>query len=103
MAIWVAVEIKKSIFPFDPEFFRLFRLLRLLRLIKLPKTMQGFDSLSLIATALKGSASVLIWACAFLFVIQMVLALLLTQLLTGGYFDDPSVPLDDRRKVYEYY
>jgi len=86
----------------NAQLLRLARLARLVRMIRLARTMKGFDALHLMATVLFGSGQVLAWACAFLFVIQLMLALVLNYLLLE-YFEDPAEPKENRRLVYQYF
>jgi len=88
--------------PVNPMLLRLARLIRLLRLLRLVKTIQGFDSLYLMTTAIKGSMSILVWAVVLLAIVQMILSLLLQQMLEG-YILDESVPEEERQEVYRYY
>eukprot|EP00928_Gymnodinium_smaydae_P080075 TRINITY_DN6386_c2_g1_i2.p1 TRINITY_DN6386_c2_g1~~TRINITY_DN6386_c2_g1_i2.p1 ORF type:complete len:587 (+),score=81.39 TRINITY_DN6386_c2_g1_i2:85-1845(+) len=103
VCIWIFGRMQSFALPINGQVFRLFRLVRLLRLVRLARTIQTFDSLYLITTALKGSISILAWAVILLFLIQMMLALLLTQLLTEYYFLDETVDVVKRHEVYLYF
>eukprot|EP00928_Gymnodinium_smaydae_P043322 TRINITY_DN29052_c0_g1_i1.p2 TRINITY_DN29052_c0_g1~~TRINITY_DN29052_c0_g1_i1.p2 ORF type:complete len:928 (+),score=137.89 TRINITY_DN29052_c0_g1_i1:74-2785(+) len=89
--------------PVNAQLLRLARLVRLLRLLKLAKTIQSFDSLYLMTTALAGSLQVLSWACALLILVQAGASLLLNQLLFDLYFNQPDVSDKDKLEVYEYF
>eukprot|EP00928_Gymnodinium_smaydae_P031515 TRINITY_DN23106_c0_g1_i2.p1 TRINITY_DN23106_c0_g1~~TRINITY_DN23106_c0_g1_i2.p1 ORF type:complete len:533 (-),score=100.00 TRINITY_DN23106_c0_g1_i2:57-1655(-) len=101
--IWIAGELQDDVVPINGQLFRLFRLARLVRLLRLVRTIQSFDSLYLMTTALKGSLSILTWAAALLFVLQMLFALLFTQLLTELYLNDENVDIEKRQAVYKYF
>jgi len=99
---WLVTSVGTAQLPLNPMLLRLARLIRLLRLLRLVKTIQGFDSLYLMTTAIKGSVSILVWAVVLLAMIQMIFALLLQQLLVG-YIEDESVSQEQRHEVYMYY
>eukprot|EP00928_Gymnodinium_smaydae_P071305 TRINITY_DN5492_c0_g1_i2.p1 TRINITY_DN5492_c0_g1~~TRINITY_DN5492_c0_g1_i2.p1 ORF type:complete len:261 (+),score=28.67 TRINITY_DN5492_c0_g1_i2:1183-1965(+) len=54
-------------------------------------------------TALRGSVSILTWAAILLLVLQMLLALLFTQLLTQYFFTNDSVGVEEKKRVYTYF
>lgn len=54
-------------------------------------------------TALKGSLNVLAWAAVLLSTVQMMFALFINQLLVVAYFGENEIPVDERRKVFEYF
>jgi len=66
------------------------------------KTIQGFDALYLLTATLKSSVTALLWSAVLLFIIQLMSALILNQLLEAYYTND-SYPLEDRQKVYKYF
>merc|ERR1719197_278627 len=84
-----------SILPVGSQWIRICRLARLTRLIKLVRTVEGFDRLYLMTTALKGSARILMWALTLLMLIQVTVALILGQILHATYFEDDSKADDD--------
>lgn len=53
-------------------------------------------------TAIKGSIVVLFWALMLLFVIQLAIAILFSQILQSSFFDQDK-PLDIKQDVYEYF
>jgi hypothetical protein len=87
---------------FSPMILRLARLGRLLRLLRLVRTIQGFDSLFLMTTAMKGSMSVLIWSAVLLFVFQLMIALMINNALYE-FMTDPTVDETARLKIFEYF
>jgi len=98
--------------PIDSSVIRIFRLARLLRLLRLVRKLQGFDSLYLMTTALKGSGSILLWAVMLLGAIQVFCALALNQILNMAYFEkdtsnmsqaDLDDYLSDRKQVFVYF
>ncbi|CAK0807774.1 unnamed protein product [Prorocentrum cordatum] len=64
---WYVEVLGESYVPLDPTLLRMGRLVRLFRLLKLAKKIEGFDSLYLMTTAVRGSASSLGWSCLLLF------------------------------------
>eukprot|EP00928_Gymnodinium_smaydae_P072432 TRINITY_DN55790_c0_g1_i1.p1 TRINITY_DN55790_c0_g1~~TRINITY_DN55790_c0_g1_i1.p1 ORF type:complete len:665 (+),score=113.52 TRINITY_DN55790_c0_g1_i1:161-2155(+) len=100
---WILSIFGTSALPINAQSIRLARLARLLRLLRLFKTIQGFDALFLMTTALKGSLSVLGWACVLLFVVQLMVALFLNQVLSDSYFLNDAYPLEERAKLFEYF
>ena len=49
--------------------------------LQLVRTVEGFDHLYLMATAIKGSVGILAWALVLLFTIQMTIGLVVGQVL----------------------
>lgn len=70
--------------------------------LRLVKTIQGFDSLYLITTSIKGSVSILLWTVVLFVLFQMILALLLQQILADYVLED-SNPDKGRAEVFMYY
>lgn len=97
------ISVASGSFPVDPTLLRVARLARLLRLLKVLHTFRSLDALYIITTALRGSFSILAWACVLFFIVQMALALLVTNVLTNSYLADESVALTDRQAVYVYF
>jgi hypothetical protein len=91
------------VLPADATLLRTARLFKLLRLVKVIKTMQGFDSLYLLITTLKGSLRILGWSCVLLLVVQTLIALVIFFVLSETYFSDDRYPIEDRRKVFAYF
>jgi len=91
--------------PIGTQWIRICRLMRLGRLLTLARTVEGFDHLFLITTAIKGSVGILAWALLLLFVIHMTIALVVGKFLHAAYFDnvDASVATDTQQKIYEYF
>jgi voltage-gated sodium channel len=89
--------------PADATVLRTARLFKLLRLVKLIKQLNGFDSLYLLVTALKGCTQILGWSCMVLFLVQMLIAFVIFFTLDTFYFHDTSKPIEERQKVFEYF
>jgi voltage-gated sodium channel len=89
--------------PADATLLRTARLFKLLRLVKIIKTLHGFDSLYLLVTTLKGSGQILGWSCMLLVVVQMLIAFVIFFLLSEAYFKNELYPIEERRKVFEYF
>jgi len=102
VAAWLFTALSTFPLPVDPMLLRLARLARLLRLLKLIRTIQLFDSLYLMTTAMLGSVSVLLWSAILLAVVQMLMAFFLQSLLEG-YIMDENNPQDARELVFKYY
>jgi len=100
--LWLLSLIGTSL-PMDPTMIRLARLARLIRLMRLAYRIQAFDKLYLISTALGSSMSILGWTCVLFLLIQMMVALLLTNLLAEYYLQDVNEPLGNRQTVYTYF
>jgi len=99
---WVVGRLDAASLPLDPLVLRMCRLMRLARLLRLVKTIRGFDSLYLMVTALKGSCAALTWSTVLLFVIQMMLALILNEVLYP-FIMDTTKDEATRHQVYKYY
>jgi hypothetical protein len=65
--------------------------------------LEGFDALYLMTTAFKGAIGILGWSIALLFVMQMTIALMISQLLFEAYLANDSHPVQHRQEVYEYF
>jgi hypothetical protein len=89
--------------PADATLLRTARLFKLLRLVKVIKTLQGFDSLYLLVTTLRGSFQILGWSCILLVAVQMLVAFTMWFLLTMTYFDNDYYPKDERREIFRYF
>jgi len=86
----------------DPLLVRLARMVRLLRLLRIVHTVQLFDKLYLMTTAIKSSVSTLLWAVMVLLLVLVMMGLLL-QKLVEGYLLDTSNPEDKRLQVFMFY
>eukprot|EP00438_Fugacium_kawagutii_P008705 Skav236565 [mRNA] locus=scaffold1066:482436:484876:- [translate_table: standard] len=84
--VWIISKMAVDIMPVNSQVLRLARLIRLFRLLRLVRRIQQFDSLYLMSTAIRSSFGILGWTAALLFLIQMLFALVLNQLLYGFYF-----------------
>lgn len=99
---WLVEQIAKGLIEFDPLLLRIARLVRLLRLLRLVRTIQGFDSLYLMTTAMRGSLLVLLWSAILLFIVQLLVALLLNNVLEAYIRDDKNAATH-RLQVFEYF
>uniref|UniRef100_A0A7S4Q5C2 EF-hand domain-containing protein n=1 Tax=Alexandrium monilatum TaxID=311494 RepID=A0A7S4Q5C2_9DINO len=88
--------------PLDPALLRLARIIRLLRLLRLVRTIQGFDSLYLMTTSIKGCMQALLWFSVLMFVVLMLIALLLNMVLENWLLDEGN-PRADRHLIYKYF
>lgn len=102
VAFWFVSIASDAQLPIDPMLLRLVRLARLLRLLRLVRTIQGFDSLYLMTTTIKGSFSALFWSALLIFVVQTMIAFVLHQLLKD-YYNDESNDLEKRQDVFRYF
>eukprot|EP00403_Amphidinium_massartii_P029398 CAMPEP_0178397216 /NCGR_PEP_ID=MMETSP0689_2-20121128/14130_1 /TAXON_ID=160604 /ORGANISM="Amphidinium massartii, Strain CS-259" /LENGTH=582 /DNA_ID=CAMNT_0020017915 /DNA_START=47 /DNA_END=1791 /DNA_ORIENTATION=- len=101
---WVLEDISGALdLPLNARALRAFRLLRLLRVLRLLRTIQLFDSLYLLNAALQGSIAVLTWSLIYLAVVQITLALLLTEGIHTFYLERSDAPLEERQQVYTYF
>jgi hypothetical protein len=91
------------LFPTGSQWIRICRLARLTRLIKLVRTVEGFDHLYLMTTALKGSVKILAWALALMLLIQITIALIVGQILQVVYFEDSTKTIEKQHEIYEYF
>jgi len=73
-----------------------------LRLMKLIKTIQLFDSLYLMTTAISGSFSVLFWSVILLALAQTIIAIVLQNQLQDFVLDE-SVPQATRLEVFKFF
>jgi len=82
---------------------RALRVLRAFRVVRLLKTVEAFDSLFLLNAALRGCAAVLFWSLLYFVLVQITLALAISQYLHEFYLADKSIPHADREEVYQYF
>jgi len=92
---------KGSLQALDPRMLRLMRLMRLVRLVRLVRTLQGFDSLIIMTTAMRGSMSILMWTIIVLTLVLTLCALVL-QALCEDYMTGADTKLQ-REEVYMFY
>jgi len=101
VAFWLVDIVTGSKSVVNPMMVRLFRLARLLRIIRLVRSFHQFTPLILIVKALYASVFVLLWSMVLLFLVQMTVAMFLSQVLEG-YVLDFSKPEDKRLEVFSY-
>eukprot|EP00440_Ansanella_granifera_P076684 gb/GFBE01083210.1/.p1 GENE.gb/GFBE01083210.1/~~gb/GFBE01083210.1/.p1 ORF type:complete len:598 (+),score=137.89 gb/GFBE01083210.1/:1-1794(+) len=93
---FIAESIMGSL-PLDANILRLARLARLLRLLRLVRTIQGFDSLYVMTTALKACLPVLFWTFLLLTVVQLMIGFMLNQfvmVMAESESTDPAVKIE---------
>jgi len=100
---FVLEKIAGTLLPVPSQWIRICRLARLVRLIRMVRTIEGFDHLYLMTTAIKGSVRILGWAIGLLLAIQMTIALIVGQLLHVSYFENGSGTIEDKQAIYEYF
>merc|ERR1712032_1605303 len=88
------------------QFIRLLRLTRLLRIVRLARTIQAFDSLYLMTTALSGSLSVLLWVFVVLLILHTLFSLIMARAVQDFYLlpgSDASLTSEDKKNLYMYF
>jgi len=82
----------------------MFRLVRLTRLLKLVRSIEHFDVLVLMVTAIKKSLLALGWSMMLLFTAHMIVALCICNILHMTYFPGKEAHADETTlEVYEYF
>jgi len=99
---WFIDTLFAGIFPVDPLLLRLLRLLKLFRMLRLVRTIQGFDSLYVMITSIKGSIAALFWSVTLLVLILMMVSLFLVTMMEG-YISSEAEDIERRMEVYLYY
>mmetsp|Transcript_35268 Transcript_35268/g.97380 ORF Transcript_35268/g.97380 Transcript_35268/m.97380 type:complete len:565 (+) Transcript_35268:53-1747(+) len=99
---WLIDTINLATLPINPMGLRLVRLLRLLRLLRLVRSFNSFDPLFLMATAMKGSLTLLVWTVFVLVVVQMMIALCLQTMLEGFVLNEAEDEAK-RMEVFKFY
>eukprot|EP00931_Biecheleriopsis_adriatica_P093717 TRINITY_DN6744_c0_g1_i1.p1 TRINITY_DN6744_c0_g1~~TRINITY_DN6744_c0_g1_i1.p1 ORF type:complete len:1338 (+),score=244.77 TRINITY_DN6744_c0_g1_i1:61-4074(+) len=99
---WILDTVSEGILPIDPMLLRLLRLIKLLRLLRLIRTMNGFDSLYIMITSIKGSIYALLWTILLLLIVLMLMALLISTLVEA-YIQDTAQPPKRRMEVFKYF
>jgi len=102
VASWMVSSISKNSLPLPPFLLRCTRLVRVLRLLRLVRTINGFDALYLMTTAMKGSFVSLLWSVLILVLVQMMLALLL-QVMVEDYISNRSMEHHKRMEVFQFF
>lgn len=100
--MWLVEVSLQSVVALEPAILRMMRMARLLRLIRLVKTIQGFDALYIMTTAMQGSATCLFWSFMLLTTVQVMIAFFLNESLEV-YFTDDSKPASEKLEVFEYF
>ncbi|CAE7190439.1 SCN11A, partial [Symbiodinium pilosum] len=100
--LWLGELFWSQHVPVDSGLVRTLRLARILRLVRLMRTMQGFDALYIMTTAMYGSLVVLFWSFMLLLLVQTTIAFCLAQIL-GGFFHATDVPASKKIEVFEYF
>lgn len=99
---WIVERALPGFASIPPSAVRLVRMTRLLRLVRLVKTVQGFDALYIMTTAIVGSLQVLLWSFLMLLLVQTTIAFALNQFLEP-FMIDTSNPIVSRRLIFEYF
>jgi hypothetical protein len=89
--------------PLDAGLLRTARVVKLMRLLRLIRALQGFDSLYLMTTTLKGSIWILGWSVVLIFTAQMLISFLLFFILSETYLKNEAYPIRERSEVFEYF
>ncbi|CAK0885686.1 unnamed protein product [Prorocentrum cordatum] len=90
--------------PINIQLLRLLRATKLLRLVKLIRTIEGFDALHLMMTALGASAWALCWSILLLLFIQVFVAMIVTNVFRSAYLDAPTDLSEEvRLELFEYF
>jgi len=100
--LWLVEKTLSAYAQLDQRVLRVLRMGRVLRLLRLVKTIQGFDTLYIMTTAMQGSVTVLFWSFVLLMVVQTLIAFTLNQAL-DGYFKDVTKPVNEQHEVFEYF
>ncbi|CAK0890833.1 unnamed protein product [Prorocentrum cordatum] len=86
------------------QILRLLRAVKLLRLVKLMRTVEGFDPLHIMMTALGASAWALCWAIVLLVLIQTFVAMIVTHVFRLAYLQESSSLSDDAQlELFAYF
>lgn len=99
---WIIEKALSAYAVLDQGLLRVLRMGRVLRLLRLVKTIQGFDALYIMTTAMQGSVTVLFWSFVLLMVVQTLIAFTLNQAL-DSYFRDKTKPVHQQHQVFEYF
>ncbi|CAJ1431260.1 unnamed protein product [Effrenium voratum] len=102
VVMWLAEFTLRDVIQMDGAILRMMRMARLLRLIRLVKTIQGFDALYIMTTALMGSTVCLFWSFMLLMTVQIMIAFFLNESLET-YFQDKTKPVSEKLQVFEYF
>jgi len=100
---FVFEKLAGNVLAVSSQWIRICRLARLMRLVRMVRTIEGFDHLLLMTTAIKGSVRILGWAIGLLMVIQMTIALIVGQILNVTYFANGSGTIEGKHAIYEYF
>jgi len=81
---------------------RLLRLVRLTKVVRVMRTLALFAPLRLLVISIISSLGTLVWSMIFLFMIQLICAIFMTQMLYDYIMDD-DLDMQWRLEVYEYF
>ncbi|CAK9013983.1 Sodium channel protein 60E (Drosophila ion channel 60) (Drosophila sodium channel 1) (Protein smell-impaired 60E) (Sodium channel 2) (DmNav2), partial [Durusdinium trenchii] len=98
---WFVDTISQGLLPLDPLLLRLLRLMKLFRMLRLVRTIQGFDSLYVMITAIRGSVAALFWSTMLLVLVLTTVSLFLQTMLE--YYITGSEEEFRRLEVYHYF
>jgi hypothetical protein len=102
VCFWLVEKVVGAKLALDPMMLRLARLMKLLRVARMAKTIQAFDSLSVLIGSITASASVLLWSSVLLLMIQTMVALFLNSMLVD-YMSNDANPREGRELLYGYF
>eukprot|EP00747_Dinoflagellata_sp_TGD_P113871 gnl/TRDRNA2_/TRDRNA2_171808_c8_seq5.p1 gnl/TRDRNA2_/TRDRNA2_171808_c8~~gnl/TRDRNA2_/TRDRNA2_171808_c8_seq5.p1 ORF type:complete len:344 (-),score=65.17 gnl/TRDRNA2_/TRDRNA2_171808_c8_seq5:10-936(-) len=86
----------------DPMIMRVVRLVRLLRLLKVLKSTKAFETLFLLVRSIQASVGALVWSFALLWLVQIVMAILLSQMLRE-FISNESNDFQVRQEVFNFF
>jgi len=86
----------------NPVYLRLLRLGKLMRALRMVTMSKSMDSLQLLLKCCASSVDMLFWSFCLLTFIQCVAGMIVSSLVRDFLLDE-SKPLEDRRRVWDYY
>jgi len=102
VVFWFVDILSGSNAVINPMLIRLLRLGRLLRILRLVRSMDQFAPLILLIRAMAASVYILLWAMVLLVLVQMIVAMFLSQVLED-YVLDNSKDVEAKIEVYTYF
>lgn len=102
----IAVEIvswaNANTMALDPAFMRVVRLSKVLRIVRVLRNQGVLESLHFLMVCLQASGAVLFWSAMVFLIIQLVAAMILSQLLESTLMQ-PSSDVELQRQLFRYY
>jgi hypothetical protein len=100
----VASILVQSYDSINIQLFRLLRTVKVLRMVKLIRRIKGLDSLHLMTAALSASGFALLWAGVLLFIMQSVVALIITNVFRSEYLLKPgALTPEQSEQLFAYF